>query len=94
MDLFDVEAAEKAEQQINLFIDKRSREREEANRVEAAWAESTRRHRRKVRLTNGNAWVEYFDHLASCHERRADEFRDRSREVAALVEALAEEEVA
>jgi hypothetical protein len=94
LDLFDVEAAEKAEQQINLFIDKRSREREEANRVEAAWAESTRRHRRKVHLTNGNAWVEYFDHLASCHERRADEFRDRSREVAALVEALAEEEVA
>ena len=91
MDLFDVEAAEKAEQQINLFIDKRSREREEANRVEAAWAESTRRHRQKVRLANGHAWVGYFDHLASCHERRADEYHDRSREVAAMVEALVDE---
>jgi hypothetical protein len=89
MDLFDVEAVERAEAELDNFISKRSREREEANRVEAAWAESTRRHRHKVRLANGYAWVEYFDHLALCHERRADEFRDRSREVSGMVKALA-----
>jgi hypothetical protein len=90
----DYEAVEAAEASIDAFVSKRDREREELNRVEDAWAESTRRHRRKVRLANGHAWIAYFDHLALCYERRADEFRDRSRKVAALVEALAEEEVA
>jgi hypothetical protein len=87
----DVETVEKSEASIDAFILKRSREREEANRIEEAWAESTRRYRHKVRLANGYAWVDYFDHLALRHERRADEFRDRSREVAAMVEALVDE---
>lgn len=91
MDLLDVEALEKAESQIDQFIEKRSREREEANRVEAAWAESALRHRRKMRLANGHAWVEYFEQLALCHERRADEYRDRSREVSTMVDALSAE---
>lgn len=43
LDLFDVEAAEKAEAQIDQFIEKRARDKEEANRIEAAWAESERR---------------------------------------------------
>lgn len=94
MDLFDLEAVERAEAELDNFISKRSREREEANRTEELWRASERRNRHKIRLANGHAWVEYFDHLALCHERRADEFRDRSREVLALVEALREEEVA
>ncbi len=91
MDLFNVNAIERAESEIDRFISKRTREREEANRIEAAWAESAHRHRYKTRVSNGRAWVAYFDHLALCCERRADEYRDRSREVSEMVEALADE---
>lgn len=94
MELFDIEAAEKAEKSIDEFINRRSKAKEKANAEEELWRASVRRHRRKVRLANGHAWINYFEHLAACHKRRAEEFRDRSREVAALVEALAEEEVA
>ena len=90
MDLFDVGARARAESEIDRFISKRSREREEANRIEAAWAESARRHRHETRLANGNAWVAYFDHLALCCERRADEYRARSREVSGMIDALDE----
>jgi hypothetical protein len=41
----DVEAVEAAESQIDLFISKRAKEKEETNRVEASWAESERRQR-------------------------------------------------
>jgi hypothetical protein len=87
LDLFDIEAAEKAEKSIDAFINRRSKAKEKANAEEELWRASERRHRRKVRLTHGHAWIEYFDHLALCHKRRADEFRDRSREVAAFVDA-------
>ena len=87
----DVEAVEKAEASIDAFILKCSKERDEANAQEEQWRASERRLRRKVRLANGHAWVEYFDNLAACHERRAGEYRDRSREVAAMVEALVDE---
>ena len=92
MDLFDIEAAEKAEKSIDAFINRRrSKAKEKANALEELWRASERRHRRNIRLANGQAWVAYFDKLASSHERRAGEYRDRSREVAAMVNALADE---
>jgi hypothetical protein len=90
LDLFDVEAVEAAKALIDAFISKRSLEKQEANRVEAAWAESAIRQRRKVRFANGRAWRDYYDHLALCCERRADEYRDRSREVSEMIGALDE----
>jgi hypothetical protein len=52
-------AVERAESEIDTVILKRSREREEANRVETAWALSEARHRTR---SQGNG---YRDALAS-----------------------------
>jgi hypothetical protein len=52
VDVFDVEAAERAEKSIDAFILKRSRSQEAANREEALWAESTRRFNHKRRHQN------------------------------------------
>ncbi len=87
----DVEAVERAESEIDRFILKRDRERAEANRTEELWRRSEARQRRKVQIANGRDWVAYLEHLALCCERRAGEYRDRSREVAAMVAALADE---
>jgi hypothetical protein len=88
----DVEAVEKAERDLDRFISRRSASQEEAEALEEMWRASERRHRLKIRLANGHAWVAYFDRLALCCERRADEYRDRSREVSAMVDALNEGE--
>ena len=84
MDLFDLEAAEKAESQIDAFILKRNRERESANREEEAWKESTRRVSEKRRRENLAAWREYYRQLALRHH-------DLAAENAARAEALAKE---
>lgn len=84
----DVEAVERVEAELDAFISKRAREMAEANRTEEMWRASERRHRRKVRLANGQAWIDCFDHLALCHERRAAEYKDKSRGVAEMVSTL------
>jgi hypothetical protein len=91
--MLDPAAVERAESEIDNFINKRAGARDKANALEEMWRASERRHRRKVRLANGHAWVAYFDHLALCYERRADEYWDRSREVSEMIYALGSEEV-
>ena len=59
----------------------------DADKVEELWRASEPRQRHKLRLANGHAWVGYFDHLALCHEGRAGKYRDRSREVGAMIDA-------
>jgi hypothetical protein len=71
LEFFDVEAAEKAEASIDAFINKRFREREEANRVEAAWAESFRRFNEHRRERNRELWRIYHLERAECLERTA-----------------------
>jgi hypothetical protein len=73
----DVDALEKAEAQIDAFIAKRCREREEANVVEAAWAESERRVREKRRQTNRQAWIEHHGHMNLLHLGLAAEHADK-----------------
>jgi thiamine kinase-like enzyme len=73
MDLFDLEAAEKAESQIDAFILKRSRERDDANRIEEAWKESTRRVNEKRLRENRDAWAAHYRQLALCHHDLAAE---------------------
>jgi hypothetical protein len=63
MDLSDVEALEAAEAQLDQFIEKRAREREEANRVEAAWALSEARHRAR---SQGNGYRPLMRWLPWC----------------------------
>ena len=85
MELFDLEAAEKAESQIDQFIEKRARGREDANRIDEFWADQERQHRERRREENRVAWCDYERHLERIHMGLALEHRARA-------EALAEEE--
>jgi hypothetical protein len=73
----DVEAAERVEAELDNFISKRSREREEAHRVEAAWAESARRHRARRRERNRQEWLAFYEHMNRLHLGLAAEHADR-----------------
>ncbi len=73
----DVEAAERVEAELDAFVLKRSREREEANAVEAAWAESERRVREKRRQANRKAWIDYFGHMNRLYLSLAADHADR-----------------
>jgi hypothetical protein len=77
MDLFDVEATERIESEIDAFISKRSRERKEANAEEEAWKESTRRVNEKRRQANRKAWIDYFGHMNRLYLSLAADHADR-----------------
>ena len=96
----DVEAAEKAEAQIDEFIRKRSRESEEQRRIEAEWAASERAHRDRRRERNRDLWRSWHlrqaerlertaAELAADHRAKAEalaEFQEKARAYAALVD--------
>jgi hypothetical protein len=77
MDLFDVEATERIESEIDAFISKRSRERKEANAEEEAWKESTRRVNETRRRANRQAWIDHFGHMNRLHLSLAAEDADK-----------------
>jgi hypothetical protein len=83
LDLFDVEAAEKAEKSIDAFINARSKAKAKANAEEAAWAESTRRFNERRRERNRLLWREY-------HLRRAEGLERTAAELAASHRSKAE----
>ncbi len=89
MDLFDAEAAEKAEAQIDQFITKRSRERDYANREEEAWKESTRRVNEKRWRANQIAWADHYEAMYRTHARLAADHAARAMALRAAGEDAA-----
>jgi hypothetical protein len=85
----DVNAAERAERDLDAFINRRSRVKEKANAEEAAWAESTRRYNARRRERNRQEWRAYHLNQADCLERTAAELAARHR---AKAERLIEQE--
>ncbi len=79
MDLFDVEAIEVAEAQLDQFIERRAREARDAKLVEVAWAESVRRHQARRREQNRWEWIRFFEHMRDLHQGLADEHRSSAR---------------
>lgn len=77
-DGFDVDALERAEQQIDEFIRKRSREKADEQKIAELWAESDRREREKRRRENRRAWLEYERHLERVHMNLALEHRSKA----------------
>ena len=69
--MLDHAAVERAESEIDQFILKRNREREDANKVEAAWAETTRRYNEKRRREMAAEWREFHLRAAEGLERTA-----------------------
>ena len=84
----DVDAIERIESELDSFIEKRAREKEEANLIEAAWAASTRRFNERRRERNRNLWRAYHLERAECLERTAAELAAAHR---SRTEALLEE---
>jgi hypothetical protein len=68
LDLFDVAATEAAEKSIDAFIQARSLSQEEANRVEEAWKESTRRFNQNRHREYAQGWLDHHDRQIATHE--------------------------
>jgi len=84
VDLFDVEAGERVEAELEHFIEKRSRDRTKENALEEAWVASERRHLQKRREENAALWCSFHLSqaerlegtaavLAASHRQRAAE---------------------
>jgi hypothetical protein len=74
----DYEEGERLEASLDQFIERRARDREEANVEEEAWKESTRRVNEKRRRANRQAWREYERHLERVHMDLALEHRAKA----------------
>jgi hypothetical protein len=79
----DPDQIEKAEAQIDQFIEKRAREKADANKVEEFWAESARRHNEKRQRELREEWRGFHAHMQDLHASLAAEH-------AAKAEALLE----
>lgn len=80
----DVETVERVEAELDSFIERRVRERKEADRIEEAWAESERRHQEERRRQTAQEWLEFHDRQLRCHKTTLGELlayhqRERDR---------------
>ncbi len=84
--MLDPVAAERGERELDRFIDSRAQRTgwEKANKIEALYAESVRRHRAKLRQENRWAWIRFHECLAHNHAPLADE--NRAKAAALLAE--------
>ena len=71
----DVEAMERAEAELDRFIDRRAREAGDANAIEELWAESVRLHHARQQETNREAWHSYEMHMCKLHASLSEEHR-------------------
>lgn len=77
MDLYDVRAIEKAEAELDRFVNARARQNDEQRRVEAAWADSERRVVEKRRRANRQSWLSFHESMHKTHLKIAAEHADR-----------------
>jgi hypothetical protein len=73
----DVAAAERAERDLDAFINRRSRAKEKANAEEEMWRASERRVREKRRQLNRQAWLDFYEHMNRLHLGLAAEHADK-----------------
>lgn len=77
LDRADFEAVERVEAELDAFVNKRAKEREDANREEEAWKESTRRVNEKRRRENRQSLIDYYGHMPRLHLDLAAEYANR-----------------
>jgi hypothetical protein len=76
--LFDPVVVERAESEIDRFIERRANGRELANREEALWKESERKHRERQRRRNLALWYDFFLSMADSHAQLATSYEERA----------------
>ena len=74
----DIAHSEMAEKQLDVLIERRSRQkdRDEASEL---WQESVRRYNARKREENRREWCDYFVRLAASLRSRAEEYDDRAQ---------------
>ncbi len=77
------EETEAVEQALDQFIERRARDREDANREEEAWKESTRRVNAKRREENRLAWIDYYGRMHHAHLGIAEDHARRRAQLLA-----------
>jgi hypothetical protein len=76
----DVSRVEAAEDEIDRFILKRHKEKQEANAQEEYWKRSEERYERQRQEERRQAWVDYHEAQAEAHERSGREFAEMHRQ--------------
>jgi hypothetical protein len=73
-----IERGEMAEKQLDVLIERRSRQKAPDKESEL-WKESVRRYNVRRREENRRAWCDYFSHLAGSLRARAEEYDHRAQ---------------
>jgi hypothetical protein len=74
----DVARGERAEVELDAFIERRSRKDPDADEREELWRASVRRYNARRREENRRAWCAYFSRLAGVLRARAEEYDRRA----------------
>ena len=69
---------DRANGEIDKFIDKRAQQRKEARDAEQVWKKSVRDYHAKQRETNRQAWIEHYLAMSESHQKLADEYEDKA----------------
>ncbi len=64
---------EAIESEIDRIIERRARERKDANHIEELWNSSARLHNERRRRENGAAWYDYHMTLSYIHRQLSEE---------------------
>lgn len=89
----DVDATERAERDLDAFINRRSRAKEKANAEEELWRASERRVRDKRWRANRQAWIDHHGLMHSLHLALAGEHASKRSRLMLETEHLEEEAV-
>jgi hypothetical protein len=74
----DIARGEMVEKELNVMIERRSRQKDPEGASEA-WQESVRRYNVRRREENRLAWCDYFERLSACLRARAEEYDHRAQ---------------
>lgn len=75
----DVAQGERAEAELDAFIERRSNKGKDPDEREELWKESVRRFNARRREANRLAWCDYFERLAASLRSRAEEYDQRAQ---------------
>jgi len=76
--MLDQAKVDRAEGEIDRFIQSRSASKDKANNQAEAWAASEAKHREKTRKKNREEWIAFYECLAHNHALLAAENRDKA----------------
>ncbi len=69
---------DKANAEVDAFIDKRDKQREAVNAREEGWRQSVREHHARRREQNRWEWIRYFETLSENHQKTSERYRERA----------------